>query len=458
MGDEHSTTVTEVLRGSGPATRLNPSALKLFVASGPDKGKSIALAGRPIIVGTGGDVDLELTERSVSRRHAEAVISGEYVVVKDLGSTNGTYYRDARVGEVYVPLGGEISFGKVKVKVVPEEVALENKPHESDRLGGLIGGDLRMREIFSLIEDIATSDVTVVIEGETGTGKELVAKAIHERSGRASKPLVVFDCTNQPKDLIESALFGHVKGAFTGATSERAGAFERANGGTIFLDELGEFSLDLQPKLLRVLESREVQKVGGDGYEAVDVRVIAATNRNLKNEVRSGNFREDLYYRLAVVKIQLPPLRDRPNDIARLVEHFIQVSGTEFSIDPSCLGALKGYTWPGNVRQLKNVVDRAAALSRGKTNVDISRFIQEEDLDGDRAPSGSKLSIDRQASFKEAKANIISDFESQYIEALLREHNNNISLAAREAGIDRKHFKELMRKYGIEAKGTDDSD
>ncbi len=462
MADKDGSHVTEVLRAGTSATRLNLSSARLYVASGPDKGRSCHVDSRTIVVGTEPECDLVLSDRSVSRRHAEVSKRGDVVVVRDLGSTNGTYFHETRVGEVFVPLGGEIAFGKTKVKVVPDEVEVGTKPSVEDRLGPLVGGDLRMREIFALIEEVAPTDVTVVVEGETGTGKELVARAIHERSRRTSRPLVVFDCTNQPKDLIESSLFGHVKGAFTGATAQRSGAFERADGGTIFLDELGEFGLDLQPKLLRVLESREVQKVGGEGYDGVDVRVVAATNRNLKAEVRGGRFREDLYYRLAVVKIVLPPLRERVSDIPRLVEHFIALAGNTFSVDPACYATLKAHSWPGNVRELKNVVDRAAALSRGKSNVDLSRFMLEAE-DGDLKPStpvrpapAMVLGDSKLPSFKEAKGKIVADFESQYIQALLREHGNNISLAAREAGIDRKHFKDLMRKYGIDAKGDEE--
>ncbi|MBI2375737.1 MAG: sigma 54-dependent Fis family transcriptional regulator [Deltaproteobacteria bacterium] len=448
MGGE-GTYVTEVVRVRS-VTRLSSSTVKLVVDSGPDKGRRVTLGERPLIIGTGSDCDFVLTDRSVSRRHAEVRFDGA-LVVKDLGSTNGTFYHDARVSEVQVPVGREISLGKVRVKAVPEEVQVEGRPLDVDRLGPLVGSDLRMREIFALVEDIARTEVTVVIEGETGTGKELVAKALHQRSARASEPFVVFDCTNQPKDLIESSLFGHVKGAFTGATSPRSGAFERANGGTIFLDELGEFGLDLQPKLLRVLEAREVQKVGGDGYDPVDVRVIAATNRNLKAEVRAGRFREDLYYRLAVVKIVLPALRERADDIPLLVQHFIEQSGATFTVDPACFTAVKAYPWPGNVRELKNVVDRAAALSRGRANIDLSRFLG--DRDEEPLPRrGSSATLDPSLSFKEAKGRVISDFESQYIHNLLRQHGNNISLAAREAGIDRKHFKDLMKKYGIDAK------
>jgi transcriptional regulator with GAF, ATPase, and Fis domain len=455
--------VTELLvSGTGSVTKQNPTSARLYVPQGADKGKSASVGATPILVGAEAGCQLVLTDRTVSRRHAEVRREGDYVIVRDLGSTNGTFYHDARVGEVFVPLGGEVSFGKTRVKIVPEEVAVDAKPYASERLGSLIGADLRMREIFATIDQVAESDVTIVIEGETGTGKELVAAAIHQRSLRAKRPFVVFDCTNQPKDLIESSLFGHVKGAFTGATAPRAGAFERADGGTIFLDELGEFSPDLQPKLLRVLESREIQKVGGDGYDPVDVRVVAATNRNLKAEVRAGRFREDLYYRLAVVKIALPPLRERLGDIPLLVGHFLQMAGNPCGIDPSCYERLRAHTWPGNVRELKNVVDRAAALSKGKANVDLSRFIQEIDeedkIPGGPSVSSSDLSLDKMLSFKEAKGKIVSDFESRYIQMLLREHNNNISVAAREAGIDRKHFKDLMRKHGIEAKSDDEDE
>jgi transcriptional regulator with GAF, ATPase, and Fis domain len=437
----------------------------------------VLVVDRAVVVGSGEDCALCLADRSVSRRHAEVSRRGEFALVRDLGSTNGTFFAGARIVEVEVPIGGEISFGKARIKVLPDEVEETRAPPAIDQLGPLVGSDPRMREIFGIIDEVADTDVTVVVEGETGTGKELVARALHERSRRASGPLVVFDCSNQPKDLIESSLFGHVKGAFTGATAQRSGAFERAHGGTVFLDELGELGLDLQPKLLRVLESREVQRVGGEGYERVDVRVVAATNRNLKAEVRAGRFREDLYYRLAVVKVVLPPLRERTADVPRLVEHFIRLTGARFTVDPSAFAALRDYPWPGNVRELRNVVERAAALSRGKTNVDLSRFLLEQDERplSPRTPSGAStasvpsastpsasgasapaLGGDRLPSFKEAKGRVISDFESQYIQALLREHGNNISLASREAGIDRKHFKELMRKYGIEAKGGDD--
>ena len=443
--------VTEIVRAGGSSTRLNPSRAKVFVASGPDKGKSISVGSEPIVLGSGVESDLVLVDRSISRRHARLFRKGDVVIIEDLDSTNGTYFRDVRVGQIYLPLGQEIRFGQLRVKLIPEEELVNSAPSELDRLGPLIGSDQRMREIFTLIQDIAPTDVTVVIEGETGTGKELVAQAIHEYSQRKSNPFVVFDCSNQPRDLIESALFGHVKGAFTGATNQRAGAFGRADKGTIFLDELGEFGKDLQPKLLRVLEAREVQKVGSDGYDPVNVRVIAATNRNLKAEVRAERFREDLYYRLAVVKIVLPALRERLSDIPVLVKHFLSLHEDPCEVDPKCFSALMAYQWPGNVRELKNVVDRACALNRGKSGIDLSTYL----TDRDEVASTKQMQVDEFVSFKEAKGKVVADFESQYIETLLRQHNNNISLAAREASIDRKHFKELMRKHGIAANPDD---
>ena len=451
--------VTKVF-APGIVTKITSDSALLMVQFGPAKGRTVVVRSEPVMVGAAAECGLVLDDPTVSRKHAEVRFEDRSVVVKDLGSTNGTYYQDARVREVLVPLGGEVRFGETRVKIVPEELPLETKPIEESSFGRLIGGDVRMRETFALIKDIAESDVTVVIEGETGTGKELVAEAIHEHSRRARAPFVVFDCSNQPRDLIASALFGHVKGSFTGAAQDRTGAFQKAHQGTVFLDEIGELELELQPKLLRVMEARQVQKVGGDGYQDVDVRVITATNRQLRGEVKAGRFREDLYYRLAVVRIMLPPLRDRPDDIALLVEHFVDLAGSPLTVDPKSVEHLKSHDWPGNVRELKNVVDRAVALARGQQNVDLTRYLNDVDPPADGRAAGSEVPLspsitDGKLPFKEAKGMIISEFESKYIENLLRQHNNNISMAAREAGIDRKHFKDLMRKHGIEARARD---
>ena len=266
--------------------------------------------------------------------------------------------------EAFVEHGTQIVLGAAPIvfEVTSEgaEVVLSGKR----AFGGLIGSSPSMREIFSLLERVAPTDFTVLIEGESGTGKELVAEAIHASSARAEGPLVVVDCSAIARDLIASELFGHTKGAFTGAAGARKGAFEAARGGTLFLDELGELPLDLQPKLLRALESREVKPVGANDTIKTDVRIVAATNRTLAHEVRAGSFREDLYYRFAVIRVALPPLRERPEDIEPLVEHFLRgarkLTGREsVEISYKTMDKLKRHKWPGNVRELKNFVERA---------------------------------------------------------------------------------------------------
>jgi transcriptional regulator with GAF, ATPase, and Fis domain len=258
---------------------------------------------------------------------------------------------------------------------------------------------------------------------------------------------VVFDCTNQPKDLVESSLFGHVKGAFTGAMGPRQGAFERANGGTIFLDELGEFGLDLQPKLLRVLESREIQKVGGDGYDPVDVRVITATNRDLDQLVARGNFRQDLYYRINVFPMHLPPLRERPEDIPLLVHHFVHKYRARLgkaidAVSPRALARFRGYDFPGNIRELENKVHQAMVVAAGPT-------IDESDvaLPASRPTTGP---IDVSRPFREIKQEAIDAFERAYLTELLRTHRGNLAQAARAAGMDRKNLWTLVERHGLD--------
>lgn len=444
---KQSTLVTELHGQAGSATRASSSSIRVAVASGPDKGLGCRVGADPVVVGSDPTCDLVLNDRTVSRRHAELRVEAGHLLVTDLGSTNGTHHHRARIREVFVPVGDQVAFGRTEVRVVPDEVPLEAEPFVADRLGPLVGAEPGMRELFGLVRQVADSDATVILEGETGTGKELFAQAIHDASPRAKQPFVVFDCTSQPRDLVESALFGHVKGAYTGAAGPRQGAFFRADGGTLFLDELGELDLELQPKLLRALEAREIQPVGGEGYRRVDVRVIAATHRDLRAEVRAGRFREDLFYRLSVIRLRLPPLRERPGDIPLLVEHFIDTMGAQLTPSMDGLRKLGRHTWPGNVRELRNLVERAAALDRGKPDVDLSRHLHGLD-DLEEAPTEADLA---HLPFKEAKGKLVSAFEARYIEDLLKTHDHNISVAAREAGVDRKHFKDLMKKYGIEA-------
>ena len=360
-----------------------------------------------------------------------------------------------------------IRIGNTRIEFVAFDEKVQIEPSTKNEFGPLTGRSRKMRQIFGLLERIAPTNATVIVEGETGTGKELVARAIHENSARKGKGFAVFDCGGVAENLIESELFGHVKGAFTGAIATRRGAFEEASGGTIFLDEIGELALDLQPKLLRALEQREVRKVGANDPMAVDVRVICATNRNLRKEVSEGRFREDLYYRLSVVKIQIPPLRERPDDIPFLIERFLangkfnQLPDGKLKVsrvEDDALKMLARYQWPGNVRELLNILERVAPMVTGNsvTGRDIAYIFQEIDRDEEEATE--RMSVDMRLPFKEAKQKIVEGFEKDYLAALLRRNNYNISKTAREAGIDRKHIRNLLKKYGIIGEDAEDNE
>ncbi len=452
-----------------------------------------------ITIGAMDDNDVVLRDETVSRYHCKIHQEDNAYVLQDLGSTNGTFINKVRIKEAYLKPGCSVTCGKTSLQFHAFDEQVRIRPVENDRLGDIIGTNIKMREIFGILEKIAPTTTTVVIEGETGTGKEVVANTLHKRSARKNKPFIVFDCSAVPQNLIESELFGHEKGSFTGAIMARQGLFEMANGGTIFLDELGELSLDLQPKLLRVLETREVRRVGGTRSVKVDVRVIAATNRRLEEEVRAGRFREDLFYRLSVVRIFLPALRDRREDIPLLVRHFLKEGA--FNRDPSgnlrmrnisreALDVLTAYAWPGNIRELLNSIERACSFAErdcietadlpsqlvmaagarpGAAPLPVPRPAPAAPpappaAPGDRrsessgAPSGANaplLPADA-GTFKEAKEQWVAAFEREYILNLLRKNTFNISHAAREAEIDRKYFRKLMRKYGIDS-GHDDT-
>ncbi len=419
-----------------------------MVVEGPDRGESVSLADGPVLVGSSPSCELPLTDKTVSRRHVEAVHEPFGVVVRDLGSTNGSFIHGQRFVEIVLAYGATFKLGKTVIKLLPEEEEVQPELSDDDFFGNLKGEDPKMRRLFALLKDVAATEATVIIEGETGTGKELVAEEIHRHSPRAGGPFVVFDCGAIPRDLIESAMFGHVKGSFTGAHSDRSGAFAEANGGTIFLDEIGELSPDLQPTLLRVLDKRAVRPVGGNQYQQVDVRVVVATNRDLREEVAKRAFREDLYYRLAVIRIHLPPLRERGLDIPFLADHFIQLYSPpgqpSLAISSEGMRKLQLHSWPGNVRELRNVIERSCVLSHGdEVNLDDSFFKE------DPAPN---LGVRTDLPFKEAKGQLVETFEREYIEDLMTRHKMNLSSAAREAQIDRKHLRELIRKYGIKPK------
>jgi len=420
-------------------------------------------------IGATNDNDLVLTDDTVSRNHCRIFKEGEAFLVRDLGSTNGTFINRVRVREAWLKPGCSLMLGKTELSFSPVDEKLRIVPSDKERLGGMIGKDARMRAIYAMVERIAPTDTTVVVTGETGTGKEVVARTLHDLSRRQRGPFIVFDCGAVPENLIESELFGHEKGAFTGATNARQGVFEMAQGGTVFLDELGELGLDLQPKLLRVLEQREVKRVGGVRPTKVDVRVVAATNRDLEAEVRAGRFREDLFYRLNVVRLELPPLRARPGDVPLLVRHFLSHGAFNElpgggrrvrDVSRTALEHLCAHAWPGNVRELSNVIERAVSFAEtdeiraedlpesisGLSNTPLGLDSTNVEL---RLPSIAPPDV--RGAFKGAKDQWVQSFEREYIESLLRRNDGNISHAAREAEIDRKYFRKLMKKYAIKA-------
>ncbi|MFT7580224.1 MAG: DNA-binding NtrC family response regulator [Myxococcota bacterium] len=418
-------------------------------------GQSETFEQRLIYIGSAPDNDFVVEHPTVSRVHARLEFDGKGFIIRDLTSRNGTFVDGVHIKEAYLGSGTKLTLGHANIGFSLLEAPVEVELAKSDRFGRLIGASAQMREIFALMQKVARSDVSVLVEGESGTGKELVAEAIQQHSRRHDKPLVIFDCSAVPPELVESELFGHVRGAFTGAVANREGVFEAADGGTLFLDEIGELPIDLQPKLLRALEKGEFKPVGDNIRRTVDVRVVAATNRQLDREVEAGNFREDLYYRLAVIKLKLPALRQRPEDIPLLVEHFLSVAGaTDVQVGYQTMQRLQAHPWPGNVRELKNYVDRAVVLAehgRLETRHLSSRGIRDgmgvEQVDSDG--SGATLRVDFDLPFKDAKARLLDVFETRYWRRLLDAAGGNISEAARRGGIHRKSLEYLVKKLDL---------
>jgi two-component system, NtrC family, nitrogen regulation response regulator GlnG len=430
--------------GSGGAMSRQAGRGRLLIVKGPDKGEAIAIGELAITIGSGPGNEVLLSDPTISRKHLVIEPRNEGVILRDLGSTNGSFVQGARFQELTLGFGTEVTIGQTTLKYVPEEQPVDLAPSDEETYGSLAARDPKLRKLFRLLADVASSEATVLIEGETGTGKELFAEEIHRHSAHKTGPFVVFDCGAVPKELIESALFGHVRGAFTGAVTDRSGAFAEADGGTLFLDEIGELAPEVQPALLRALDKRAVRPVGGTTYSQVSVRVVAATNRHLRAEIAAKRFREDLYYRLAVVRMHVPPLRERPDDIPLLVEHFAKQfsGGRSFEVAKEELERLRHHTWPGNVRELRNVIERACALTHG-TKLEIDEAFDE------RSVGGAVGSVSIDIPFKEAKAQIIDNFEREYIRAQLKRHEGNLSAAARQSEVDRKHFRELLRKHGL---------
>jgi DNA-binding NtrC family response regulator len=435
---------TVVQTGLATSATRGRTAVRTWIVQ-PPAGAPVALGARAITIGAGRECDLVLEDAQVSRRHAELAATPEGVRVRDLGSTNGTWWQGSKIGEVIVPGGASLRIGGATVRVLAGE-SPRVAPSERDRFGAMVGRSVAMRELFAVLELAAPSDATVLIEGESGTGKELAARAIHDASSRASGPFIVVDCSAIAESLIDSHLFGHVRGAFTGAERDRRGAFVEASGGTLFLDELGELPLAAQAKLLRALEAQTVQPVGADRTVSVDTRVVAATHRDLARMVADKQFRFDLFYRLAVVHVALPPLRDRLDDLPDLIQAFYLARGIDPGpIDGDNLARLRGHAWPGNVRELRNVLERAWALSGpGARFRDLRIWMESTAVES----SGGEV-VDTSLPFKDAKERWNDRFERRYLAAVFSAHGRNVTRAAEHAGINRRHFRELLYKHGL---------
>ncbi len=427
------------------------SGITAVVLSGSAKGTS-RLIREVLRIGKASDNDLVLADDTVSRHHCELSWARDGIHVHDLGSTNGTKVQGARVTEAVASPGSVLKVGEVEIILRASVRSAEVLPSDKTRFGDALGKSLSMRTIFAVLERIAPTDATVLFEGETGTGKDVLARATWTQSLRASGPFVVVDCGAVSYSLLESELFGHERGAFTGAVASRQGAFELSDGGTLFLDEIGELPLDVQPKLLRALETREFRRVGGNRTLKTDVRVIVATKRNLEKEVQGGRFREDLYFRLAVVPITVAPLRSRREDIPLLVEAMLAAAGHGLSVSQETMNALSAHDWPGNVRELRNVLDRAVYMARASGQTELTLVT----LPTSPAAIGDAFQFDEARSYRETRAKYDTEFERRYVKWLLGRHGNNVSAAAREAKMDRKHLHDMAKKHGLRGPEADE--
>ena len=413
-------------------------SLRVEVLEGSDAGAAASSESESLSVGTAGGNDLVLGDPTVSRFHLELSRGEDGILVADNGSTNGTRFEGARIERATVPPGAILSLGKTRVRV-DDGARITLELHEGEELNALRGRTAVMRRLMARVRKAAASDTPVLLVGESGTGKELVARALHEEGRRQRGPFVTVDCGALSPSLVASELFGHERGAFTGADREHAGAFERAHGGTLFLDEIGELGAELQPALLGVLERGRLRRVGGRKELEVDVRVVAATHRDLRSEVNAGSFRLDLYYRLAVVVLALPSLRERPEDVPLLVLHFLREAGHDGPIESifsaDALAALARHRWPGNVRELRNVVEATLAMGEAP------------ELAGPASRAGASPSLD--LPYKDARRALLDDFERRYVERLLERTGGNVSAAAREARMDRTYLIKLVARHGL---------
>ncbi len=428
---------------------LSILSVDVLVVGGPSRGQRCTVRNGWARIGSAPGNDVRIDDPTVSRQHCEIRVRADAVVLRDQSSTNGTYLGGARVREAEIPAGTLVRVGDSAFQIIVGDAPTFLELSSRTSFGELAGASTEMRRLYALLERVASTDTTVLVTGETGTGKDVVARSIHAASRRAAGPFVPIDCGAIPESLFESELFGHVRGAFSGAIADRRGVFEEANGGTLFLDEIGEMPIALQPKLLRALETRAVRPVGASVTRPVDVRIVAATNRSLARCVNDGTFREDLYYRLAVVEAPVPALRDRPDDVPVLATHFYRkLSRTDGTPPPEFLRGLAARSWPGNVRELRNFVERGMSLGL---------------LDGAHASAASaaatatalddaEIAVPIHLPLKDARQAWIESFEQVYVRRILEKTGGNVTRAAELAGVSRRFLQRLISRLGPKAR------
>ncbi len=426
---------------AGSPGRWQVPERSLVVMDGPQRGAVFRCPLGRTIIGSSSSSGICLHDPTVSRVHAEVLVHPDGVGIRDCESTNGTFVEEVRVRDADLRDGNRVRVGATTLRLERGQQTTSASLSHSERFGDMVGRSPSMRAVFSVLERVAPTDATVLLQGETGTGKDLAARAVHEHSPRASGPYVAVDCGAIAEALFESELFGHVRGAFSGAVTDRVGVIEEADGGTLFLDEIGELPLGLQAKLLRVLETREVRRVGSNRLRKVDVRIIAATNRPLTASVNQGAFREDLFFRLAVVSVELPPLRQRREDIPMLARHLLAtLSDGTASLPAEVLATLMSRGWPGNVRELRNFLERGLFLG---WSVEHSASVSAP------VPTIVDELVPTHLPLKEARVAWMARFDEIYLSAVLRKTNGNVSAAAREAGVGRRFLQRAVKRVGL---------
>jgi transcriptional regulator with GAF, ATPase, and Fis domain len=420
----------------------------LVVTDGPDGGATFSIDGSepgPVLLGQSPACAIRLTDRQVSRRHAAFTSTDQRLRVTDLGSRNGTWVNGIGVADAWLRGDEVLRVGETVLRVQLAAPSTIVSLSTATAFGQIVGASEAMRRLYPLCERLAQTTVVAILEGETGTGKEVLAESLHEQGARSGAPFVVFDCTAVPPNLVESELFGHERGSFTGAVSTRKGVFEQAQGGTLLIDEIGDLDPLLQPKLLRAIERSEIRRIGSERTLKVDVRVLCATRRDLDREVQAGRFRDDLFHRIAVARIELPPLRHRKGDVPLLVRHFARQLGYDSAAVPDALLIRwEEYGWPGNVRELRNAVMRQVALGElgGLGALEAPADRQAPSLSSDVVASVVAEGLP----YVQARARVLESFEQRYVERMLENHGGNVMRAAAASGIARRHFQRVKSR------------